>query len=470
MNIHRSSIPPRPLAALALAIALPACGATDDAPQHAGTPVGGEEGEHEHHQGEVHLDPEQAAAAGIEAVPATPGTIEQTLELVARVATNEDSVVHVTPRVEGIVQGIHKGLNDEVEAGEPLAEIRSTELGRKIAAVRAAHAMVTAAEETLAQMQQLFDTRLATAERVLDGGIAVARRIYEREEALQEKGIATIRPYLEADRELQNALLDKERQLTTLAADRDARLLELEVGLRQARIEEAAAAEQLLVLGFTERKVDELAAAGRGHGRMVLRAPRDGIVLERYISLQEHVGTDDALFVLHDLSTVWVLASAYEKDLARLLPGQKAYVRLDGLPETRLVGEVSTIDYRVAATTRATSVRIVLPNEPIEGWPVRYPLRPGMFGQVEVVVDVRPGRVVVPEAAIVHEGQDDYVFVREPGDPGAFSRRPVRIRPGAHGVVEIADGVDPGEDVVVAGTFALKSLARGEELGEGHSH
>ncbi len=445
-------------------LAWTSCGSNDD---------GGPQDAHAHeveHGGEVRLDAEQLAAAGIETVTAAPGTIEETLHLVARVSSNEDTVVHVTPRIEGIVQAVHKGLGEEVTAGDPLAEIWSVELGNTISVYLQAHATVLAAEETLAKSKELFAKRLDTATEVLDGEIAVAKKIYEREQGLQEKGIATVRPYLEADRDLQKARLAKDRELTTLRAERDTRLLELAVALREARIGETAAKDRLLVLGFDDDDVAGFEKDGSRQGRMVLRAPRDGVILDRHATLNEHVDTDSVLFVIHDLSTIWVLASAYEKDLARLRPGQRARVRLDALPATMLEGEVSIVDYRIAETTRTASVRVVLPNEPVEGWPIRYPLRPGMFGEVEVVVDSRTGRVVLPEEAIVHEGEQSFVFVGVAGEAGAFRRRPVTLRSGARDRVEIVDGVDPGDAVVVKGTFTLKSMARAEELGEGHGH
>lgn len=439
------------------------CGAPKDVEQDA-------RAHEEDHAGETRLDDEQLRAAGIATVPAAPGTIEETLHLVAHVASNENTLVHITPRVPGIVQKVYKGLGEPVKEGEPLAEIWSVELGNLINDYLKARATVLAARETLAKSEELYRQRLDTVRQVLDGEIEVAQGIYEREKGLQEKGIATIRPYLEADKELRKAFLAKKRELTMLAAERDTRLLELDVALRQARIEEAAAKERLLVLGFDEQQIETMAAGGHGHGRMVLRTPRDGVVLERHVTLNEHVDTDEVLFAIHDLSTVWVLGSAYEKDLARLRPGQKAYVRLDALPGTRFVGKVSVIDYRVSPSTRSASVRIELANEPIEGWPVQFPLRPGMFGEAEIVVDSRSGRVVLPEAAIVHEGEENYVFVQEKGEKGAFRRTPVKVRRGARGLVEIVDGVEPGEAVVVKGTFTLKSMARREELGEGHSH
>lgn len=453
------------------------CGNGTDEAGH-GAHAGGHD-EHDEHAGQeahvgdgivVHLDAEQHRAAGIETTTAAAGPIEETLQLVARVASNEDSIVHVTPRVEGIVQEIHTGLGEQVQEGDPLVELWSMHLGDKVSAYQQARAMVTAAEETLAQSEELYRRRLETLRDVWEGEIAVARKIHEREEGLQEEGIATIRPYLEADKELQKARLAKEREITALTAERDARLLELEVALRRRRIELDAAKEQLLVLGFDGQEVEAFAEEGHRHGRMLLHAPSDGVVLDRHITLHEHVDTGDALFVIHDLSTVWVLASAYEKDLARLRQGQKVYLRLEALPGTAITGEIDVIDYRVSETTRAASVRVEVPNEPVENWDVDYPLRPGMFGEVEVVVESWTGRVVLPESAIVHEGEESFVFVGVPDEPRAYRREHVEVVPGARGLVEITTGVDPGDEVVVKGMFTLKSLARSEQLGQGHSH
>jgi len=450
-----------------LVFMLPGCSEEPGGDGHEGH---GGHGEHSEHEGEIHLDEHQLEAAGIETIEAAPGLIEESLHLVARVASNEDTVVHVTPRVEGIVQAVHKGLGEAVKAGDPLAEIWSLELGNTVSAYMKAYAMVQAAQETLAKSKELYARRMKTLEKVLDGSIAVARKIYEREKELQEQNITTVRPFLEADKALKRAVLEKDRDLVVLQAERDTRLLELDVALREARIEENAARERLRVLGFTDEEIDSLHESGMAHGRMVLRAPRDGVILERHITLNEHVSTNEPLFIIHDLSTVWVLASAYEKDIAKLRPGQKAYVHVDALPDKVFVGEVSIIGYEFSAATRAAAVRVALPNDRVEGWPIEFPLRPGMFAEVEIVVDSRQGRVVLPERAIVHEGEHNFVFVKEEGEEGAFARKEVTLKAGARDLVEIVTGVEPGEEVVVKGMFTLKSLSRKEELGAGHSH
>lgn len=422
------------------------------------------------HEGEVHLPPRSAAAAGIRTVVAAPALIESTLHLTAQVASNEDTIVHVTPRLPGIVQSIHARLGEDVEKDDPLVEIWSLELGNLMRDFEKMRAMTQAAEETLERTRELYQRRIATLTTVLDGEIAVARKIHEREEALQEKAITTTRPLLQAEKELQGAILTKDRELTTLAADRDERLLELEVELRRVRIEEKAAKDRLTILGVTEEDLEEALKTPGRHGRLMLRAPRSGVVLDRHVTLQEHVDTETALFTIHDMSTVWVLAAVYEKDIAKVRPRQKAHIWVDTLPGTRFEGELTLISPTVAPATRTATVRIQLSNDPVDAWPVPHPLRPGMFGNVQIVTDSWQGRVVLPESAIVHEGDKTYLFVRDEDEDGAYVRREVEVRAGTNQRVEIVRGVDPGEAVVVEGTFTLKSLARGEELGEGHSH
>ena len=96
------------------------------------------------------------------------------------------------------------------------------------------------------------------------------------------------------------------------------------------------------------------------------------------------------------------------------------------------------------------------------------PLRPGMYGSVALVVEELEAPVALSEAAVVHEDAGDFVFVRTA--PGTFERRPVRLAPPSGDTVGVLEGLAPGEEVVLDGTFALKSALREGELGGGHAH
>lgn len=423
----------------------------------------------------VALTPEQLAAAGVEVVAAGPGRVGEALTLTAVVRPNVDAQAHITPRVPGLVRAIHKHLGDRVEAGEVVAELESTELGLAVSRYLEAQALAGAAREILERERELLDRK-----------VEVAQTIYEREAALKEQEITTLRPFYEAERALSEARLE-----------RQSRLLELQAALRQREIAHETAEEQLHILGLDDdavAKLGEGAQDGHRHGRYPLHSPRAGVVVERDVTENEFVATDDKLFVVQDLSRVWVVAAAYEQDLRHLRRGQPAVVRLDAFPDVALSGQVTFIDYEVGQASRAAEVRVELPNEGVPGWAEPFPLRPGMFGEVEVAIATREAAVLLPEHAIVHEGERSFVFVRLEGGapPGEhegehdehdehagqpperprvrFERREVQLGVAGREGVEVLRGVKPGEQVVIRGAFTLKSLARRGELGGGHSH
>ncbi len=426
-----------------------------------------EHGDDEHDV--VELTAAQAEAAGLRVATAAPGELLRLLMLPAVVAADADGVTHINPKAPGIVRSIHAQLGQDVAAGELLCLIDSVDLGNSVAAFVRARAMVEAAETTLRREGELYQGRLEAAERVLDGAVEVSRKIYEREEELQAQAVSTIRPLLEAERTLRAAELEKERELTDLRAERDARLLALEVELTERRILEDSARNALGALGVAPERLAELEPGSPLlSGAYEIRAARGGIVAGRHITTGEYVDSQTKLFTLEDLSRVWIVASAFEEQLQSVRTGQEARVHLDAFPGRVFEGVVTLVGHEVDPRSRALGVRVELENPTLAGWPEPYPLRPGMFGSVDLVVARERARVVLPEDAIVHEDDGDYVFVRVA--PGRFERRAVELGPPSGEAVEVLAGVEPGDDVAVAGTFHLKSALREGELGGGHSH
>jgi len=465
-------------AALALALG-PLLGAACDGsgehadPHAAARDEHGEEGHHdedEHRAGApVVLTPAQVEAAGIRAEPAAGGEVVRHLTLPAVVAANADAVTHVNPRAPGVVRQIEKRLGEAVAEGELLCVIDSIELAEAIAELVRTRALVEAGETTLERERDLFARRIATADRVLSGAIEVDRRIHDREKELQEQAVSTLRPLLEADKALQGAELERERELTELEAEREARLLALEVELIERRIVRDAARSRLAALGLDEERIDALGpGAAQAGGTYEIRAPRAGIVAGRHITTGEFVDAQTKLYTLEDLSRVWVLASVFEERVRSVRTGQEGRIRLDAFPGRVFEAEVTLVGYEVDPASRALAVRLELDNGPLDEWPEELPLRPGMFGSVDLVIERIQARVALPEAAIVHGDSGDFVYVRTA--PNAFERRSVRVGPPSGEVVEVRAGLEPGEEVVVAGTFQLDSAHRRGELGAGHSH
>lgn len=477
---------------------------------------------------EVTLSELQIKGAGIRIEPVGPATISERLRLTAVVQENLDTQAHLTPKVPGLVRSVRKGLGDSVEAGEILCELESTVLGEAASTYMEGQATLEAVRRSLRQ-----ETAFLTS------SVQVAKTIYDRQRRLKDQQITTLGAFYQAEKAYADARLN-----------RDSRVLQLTSDLRQREIRLHTAEERLRILGLSADDLADLAKDEDGdhaHGRYPLRAPRAGVIVARDATENEYVDTSSKLFLIQDLRQVWVMASVYERDLRRVTRGQIALVKLEAFPGITLRGKVTFLDYHVDPTSRACQVRVELPNEAIPGWKEPYPLRPGLFGSVELIVREQQAALAIPEEALVHEGERSYVFLalgpasakaddhddhdpdeksadhadHDPDEksddhdeksddhddhdeksaghdeksddhdhdeksadhddkPGAddhddsprqrFVRRLVKI--GARGAthVEVLSGLKPGDRVVVAGTFTLKSAARQGELGGGHSH
>jgi membrane fusion protein, heavy metal efflux system len=207
-----------------------------------------------------------------------------------------------------------------------------------------------------------------------------------------------------------------------------------------------------------------LATTGTGgSGTYNLIAPLDGTIIEKHASVGEVLKDDTRVFVIADLSTVWVDITVYTKDLAKVGVGQSVVVRADGIDKP-LVGTISFVGSIAKAEARAAQARVVLQNT--EG-----KLKPGLFVTAEVALEQGHAAVVVPDDAVQTVEGSSVVFVEEDGQ---FEAR--KIKTGRVGVsgsdpkifVEVISGLEAGEPFVEKGSFVLKA-----EIGKGsagHEH
>jgi membrane fusion protein, heavy metal efflux system len=465
------------LSILLLLFTLPACmdsnkaEPADDGHGHdAQAEAEAEADDHEGEGGPIKLTDTQYASAAIKLVKAGPGEVGVTISMPAVVRPDADTVTHINPVAAGVVTSIHRHLGEEVQAGDLLATVDSVMLGSAVALYLEAKAMTQAGEKTLAKESDLFENRIRTANQVLDGIIKVNQEIYDREQELRAKAVSTIRPLLEADKNLKQAVLDKERQLIELQSERDTRLLKLNVDLTERLIDEQSSRNQLLALGLAPSAIDGLRRDGElVSGRYEIRATRPGIITNRHITMGEYVDRVDVLFTIQDLSRVWIIASAFEQNILSVRSQQRAIVNLNAFPDHSFAGSVDLVGYEVDASSRSVGVRIELDNPNLKSWAEKFPIRPGMFGTVELVVEQRQAKVAIPESALIHgEGQETSVFVLVA--PNTFESRAVQVGLANSEKVEILSGLQVGEEIAVAGGFYLKSTMRQGELGEGHEH
>lgn len=277
--------------------------------------------------------------------------------------------------------------------------------------VRKGQLLAVIASQTVAEQRSEL---LAARQRV-----ALARTIFEREKQLWEDKISAEQDYLRARNTLQEA----------------------EIALRGAE-------QKLASLDAEATTDDDLT-------RYEIRAPIDGIVIEKDLARGEAVAADAKLFVVTDLSTVWAEMTVYAKDLNTVKVGQRATVKAAAF-ESESTGTVSYVGALVGAETRTATARIVLPN-PQGMW------RPGLPVNIELVADEVEVPVAVSAEAIQAVRDWTVVFGRY-GD--VFEARPVALGRGDGRLVEVLGGLNAGERYAAKNSFLIKA-----ELGKsGASH
>ena len=205
---------------------------------------------------------------------------------------------------------------------------------------------------------------------------------------------------------------------------------------------------RLQLFGMTNAQIDRLASGGTPFHATSIISPVSGVVTEKLVVPQQFVMQGQALFQVADLSMLWVEADVYEQDLAKIAVGQRASVTTPSLPGVTLEGTIAFVQPTVSGETRATRVRIELPNSNLR-------LKPDMFVNVRLFAGSGRPSLTVPVTAIVDRGQQQFIWVE--ASPGSFTARPVTLGARTQDRVEILSGVSAGELVAVEGGFLLDS-------------
>lgn len=187
--------------------------------------------------------------------------------------------------------------------------------------------------------------------------------------------------------------------------------------------------------------------AGKGASQSLpMRSRTDGVVIEMKARAGMRFMAGEPLFQIADLSSVWIIASVFEQDLAFVHPGQVAAVSLAAFPGRAFTGRVTFVYPTVEPATRTARIRIELPNE--DGL-----LKPDLYGTVEIKTGDTVAEVAIPESAVLDSGTRRMVLIELGG--GAFEPREVELGSRGDGYVEVKGGVTVGERVVVDGNFLI---------------
>jgi Cu(I)/Ag(I) efflux system membrane fusion protein len=194
-------------------------------------------------------------------------------------------------------------------------------------------------------------------------------------------------------------------------------------------------------------EIERLTTTREPSKTLTLVSPIAGVVTAKNIVQGARLGPGEAPYEITDLGEVWVMADAYESDLARIRPGMKASLTLPAYPERIFSGKVSFIDPLLDAKTRTVKVHLHFMN------PTRE-LKPEMFGEVTLEGLSREG-LRIPTDAVIRAGAQDVVFLAGPG--GRFEPRVVKLGDKNGDQVEVTSGLALGQEVVTRANFLVDS-------------
>jgi cobalt-zinc-cadmium efflux system membrane fusion protein len=325
--------------------------------------------------------------------PVTTTSFRPTIQVTGTAQFNADVSTQVLAPISGPVMRILADIGTEVRRGQALALVSSPDFASAVADFRKAQAAYVQTRRVADQNEQLWKND------------AIARRDLEQSQT----------------------------DAASAAADRDAALQQL----RALGIDDASIAALR-----DGRDVPELQAA--------IRAPIEGTVVERLINPGQllQAGSTPA-FTIANLSTMWVQANVFESDLGSVQIGDRAEVTTTAAPNP-FVGKVTYIAALVDPATKATAVRVLVPN-------TRRLLKKDMYVQVTIHGSRERSGVLVPVTSVLRDDDNlPFVFVEMPGGNNAFGRRQITIGSRVGDRYEVTAGLKAGERIISEGALFVQ--------------
>ncbi|HWQ54337.1 MAG TPA: efflux RND transporter periplasmic adaptor subunit [Bryobacteraceae bacterium] len=368
-------------------------------------------------KGKLVLTPEVQRRFGVQTAAAEMRAIGRVIQATGSVQANDTRLARVRAIARGRIDEVYVRLGDRVKARQRLLTYDNVELGEAIG-------------EYLAALAEL---RKATAE------AEVSRRALERAGNLVELGAVAKAEFQRREAESKYALAAVESRKAGAA-----------------KIE-----EKLHRFGMSDAEIEKLDPRKdleyhRQQSHSTVRAPFEGVVTQFDAAPGETVGIEDQLMTVADLSTVWVQADIYEKDIHSVREGLEAEVAVASYPGRTFTGRITYISDVLDPNTRTAKVRVEVPNP-------ENRLKLQMFATVRIPAPATRPALVIPAAAVQNDGGRAVTFVKSAD--GGFAERVLELGARSGEWVEVVAGLTAGETVVTEGSFLLKSEARKSELG-----
>lgn len=346
--------------------------------------------------------PKSMEEVGVRVANPETTTAGDTVTAYATVDYNQNQVAKITPLVEGIVREINVVPGEKVTQGQILGTIHSPDF---------------------AEMKSRF-LAAAAAKKLADLQVA-------RERKLAAKSIS-------AASELETA----------------------EAAAEVAEVDLAAARQRLLNLSLDDSEIDLLASDGRPTSLLTIRAPFAGTIVDRDVSVGERIESGEPIFVLADLSSMWLELSIPARDAAGLAADMDVSATFSDLPDTVVSAKLVWIASAIDEKTRRIQARALVTAPPAS-------LRKGLYGEARISLRETAPALAVPTGAIQTIDGVPFVFVRK--EPALYAATRVELANGSSsgGISAIRSGLAANDSIVSEGSYILRSEFLKSLLGAG---
>jgi len=209
--------------------------------------------------------------------------------------------------------------------------------------------------------------------------------------------------------------------------------------------------ERLELFDVPEHQIRELEKSRKIKKTLHIHSPFDGIVMKVGVREGQYATPNTELYMLADLTNIWVYVDIYENELPWVKVGDTAEMKVMAIPGEVFTGKVTYVYPYLERKTRTNRVRLEFNNKDLR-------LKPDMFANVKLLASKQVDAIVIPTEAIIRSGTDDQVFVVRA--PGKFEPRTVILGVSSDGDTQILSGVKAGEEVVVSSQFLIDSESK----------
>jgi membrane fusion protein, heavy metal efflux system len=227
--------------------------------------------------------------------------------------------------------------------------------------------------------------------------------------------------------------------------------------VRSAEVALEATRNRLRILGKTDQEITDFQEKGTIDPATLITAPIAGTIVQRKVGPGQYVGSGstDPVFIIGDLSTVWVVAFIRETEAPIVHVGQQIYFTVLAYPDRSFPATISYVAAALDPTTRRLLVRATVNND-------AGLLKPEMFASVKILSGESDKAVAVPRDAIIYEGEAARVWVvRDKDNDKAIELRRIKVGLTNGSMVEVLKGLAPGDSVVTKGSLFIDRVAAG---------